>query len=279
MVKGQNGQLSKRKWFILGAVGIHVAVVLEIAIMATPFAAYYYAAYGPVLDVLNSSPYLFWLTDFFVTHLSVPDSFLLAAIRNMGRVLAYGGLLCFAVHACYLYWMKLVRKSIATRMLYAYVRHPQYACWIASGLGLAILWPRFINLYLWLIMTFAYHALARHEEQVMKGKHGAAWLAYVDGKGMFWPRLHSRTPQVWLTRRGLKGRAFAIGVLFALLSVSAFGCREYSVSKLNIHYPSSSPDAVVVAMNPSDEVNHDVIAEEAGRFVSYSRKAEKQYSC
>lgn len=274
MVMGRNTQLPRRRWFILGAVGIHVAVVLEMVIMATPFAAYYYAAYGPVLDFLNSSPQLFWLTEFFVTHLSIPDSFLLPTIQNVGRVLAYGGLACFAIHACYLYWMKLVRKAIATRMLYRYVRHPQYACWIASGLGLAILWPRFINLYLWLAMTFVYHALAGHEEQVMKDKHGIAYLAYAAGKGMFLPRLHLRAPRFWLSRHGFTGQACMVGALFALLSVSALGCREYSVSKLNLHYPSSLPDVVVVAMNPPEKAHHEVLAEQAARFVSSSTESD-----
>lgn len=149
----------------------------------------------PNLTIYTGDPtYLFWLNEFFITHLSVPDSPLLQVIRNAGKVLAFGGLVLFAIHAAYLYWMKLVRKAIATRLLYAYVRHPQYACWIAAGLGLAILWPRFINLCLWFGMTFAYWALATHEEQAMKRRHGGAYSAYLTGKGMFLPKLRLRTP-------------------------------------------------------------------------------------
>ncbi len=214
---GSECRPAMRIWVVLTTAGLHVAVVLEIAIMSTPFASYYYAAYGPVLEFLNKSPWLFWLNELFFTHLSEPNSVLLYAIRNVGRVLAYGGLVCFAIHACYLYWVKLVKRAIATRLLYAYVRHPQYACWIAASVGLAILWPRFVNIYLSFAMTLAYYALAKHEEQSMTRQHGDAYLASVASRGMFLPKLFSRTvvPQGRHFRPA--GRRFAVVMLFALL--------------------------------------------------------------
>ncbi len=268
--KRPSHQVARQIHVLLATIGLHFLVMLEIVIMSTPFAAYYYAAYGPVLEFLNGSPYLFWLNEFFITHLSDPDSILLHVIRNVGKVLAFGGLVLFTIHAGYLYWMKLVKKAIATRMLYAYVRHPQYACWIAAGLGLAILWPRFINLYLWFGMTFAYFSLARYEERTMERKHGGAYSTYLAGKGMFLPNLRLRGLPFVLPRYKTARRRYAVPVLLALLTISAFGCREHSVSKLDVRFPSSTPDAVVVAMNPPREVDIDALSEDAGRFVSSS---------
>ncbi len=132
--------------------------------MGGPFAVYFYGVYSPFLTWTQSSPYLIWLSDFFMPHLSTPESWLLRVLTGGPRYLLYIGLASFAIHAGYLYWMKFVRKDIATRLLYRYVRHPQYSSLAIAGAGLVFHWPRFINLILLFLMLFGYYVLARNEE-------------------------------------------------------------------------------------------------------------------
>ncbi len=176
-----------RRLAALSTLGVYLLAILEVAVMSTPFAAYYYAAYSPVLGLLQRSAYSGWLSAFFVTHLSEPDSAFLAGFVVFGRVLAYGGLSLFVVHAIYLYWMKFGRRAVASKMLYAFVRHPQYACLMVAGLGFAIMWPRFVNLILFMAMSAAYFVLVRVEERWMLARHGAGYRDYAEGKPMFLP--------------------------------------------------------------------------------------------
>ena len=143
------------------ALGVYGLAILEIAVMSTPFAAFYYSLTAPLLSFVVESPRLVWLSEFFITHLSEPEAPLLILIKNLISLLAPLGLAGFTVHAIYLYWMKFARRTVATHLLYAWVRHPQYACWIVAGAGLTVMWPRFANLLLWIFMGAAYYALAR----------------------------------------------------------------------------------------------------------------------
>ena len=52
--------------------------------MISPFALYYYAAYGPSLNVLHRSPWTSWLTDFLLPHFSYTSSPLLNALPELG---------------------------------------------------------------------------------------------------------------------------------------------------------------------------------------------------
>lgn len=51
---------------------------------------------------------------------------------------------------------------------YARVRHPQYSFLALAGLGLLIVWPRFILLIIYIQMLWFYYLLARSEEERMQ---------------------------------------------------------------------------------------------------------------
>ena len=50
--------------------GFYLIVVLEFLFMISPAALYFYASYGPVLNVLHGSAWTAWLTGFFLPHFS-----------------------------------------------------------------------------------------------------------------------------------------------------------------------------------------------------------------
>ncbi len=262
-------------WGSIATLGVYLLAILEIAFMSTPFAAYYYTAYSPVLSVVSRSRYTSWLSEFFVTHLSVPDSIFLVAIKTSGVILACLGVAVFLVHAVYLYWLKFARNAVATRLLYAYVRHPQYSSLMVAGLGLAIMWPRFINLLLFLAMTLAYNALARHEERRLMAKHPVDYQGYMERKSRFLPgnpATYLNRLFVWLPEGRTRTTAATVAV-FTITIIAAFALRFYSVAKLKAHLHPGSPGALVIALDPPDGDDYQRSAREAGQYALASSNA------
>jgi len=59
--------MEKRKTFVaVAAWGFYLVIVLEFLYMISPFALYFYSAYGPALNLLHRSPSTSWLTAFFL---------------------------------------------------------------------------------------------------------------------------------------------------------------------------------------------------------------------
>ena len=114
------------RFLSVASAGAFLLAISEMIFMASPFAAYFYSVYSPVLTWTESHSFLIWLTDFFVPHLSTPSSAWFGSLLKLPRYLTLIGLASFAIHAVYLYWMKFVKKTVATALLYRYVRHPQY---------------------------------------------------------------------------------------------------------------------------------------------------------
>jgi protein-S-isoprenylcysteine O-methyltransferase Ste14 len=228
---------------------------LEMVFMASPFAAYFYGAYSPLLAWTRTNFNLIWLGDFFVPHLTRPSSVVLRTMFAAPHYLLYVGLASFAVHAGHLYWTKLVRKSVAQGLLYRYVRHPQYSSLAVAGLGLAFQWPRFINLALYLVMLAAYVALARHEESRVERRHGDAYRAYRHSTGAFLPRLvEARLARMlsWLPANPV-GRAAVLAAALALAFSTSFGLRALAVRGLDSEVvPGSRPGLVLFLEDPSD---------------------------
>lgn len=247
----------------VAAVGVYLLAIVEFAVMSSPFAAYYYNAYSPLLAFLHKTPHLSWLSALYLTHLSESSSGLLNSLKTLGVALTWLGVILFLVHAAYLYWTKYVTKGVAGRLLYAYVRHPQYLSFMIAGVGVAIWWPRFINLILLFPMVAVYYALARHEERRMELKHGEAYRAYAAGKAMFFPGSPGRrlTNAVFGRLPAGVTRSAAAFVAVLLLAVGgAFGLRSYGVRHLRLHVPSDAPDTLVVAVNPPGSVELAALA-------------------
>lgn len=241
---GHEGGKHGGGWVVGGISLVYFVVAFEILIMISPFAAFFYSVFNPVLLGLSRWPATRWLTAFFLPHMVVPDTPVLLWIRVLGSVLFGAGALLFLVCAAQVYLGKLFRGGVADHGAYAVVRHPQYTGLIMAGLGLTILWPRFLTLMFLAVMTFLYVLLAWDEERRMTREHGPIYKAYLARTGMFVPFIgRRRQPPVAVP---------ALLVLILLLGSAVglgFGLRSYSVSSL----PVATSDGIdVLSILPQD---------------------------
>lgn len=167
---------------------VFVVVAFEIMIMISPFAFFFYSVFNPIFDWLGQYAATRWLTSFFLPHMILPPTFLLKAIRIAGSVFFVVGAVAFIICALQVYLGKLFKRGVAAKGLYRYMRHPQYFSLGIWGIGMAILWPRFIVLASLSIMFVLYYFLAKDEEKRMLNRYGESYKAYMDDKGMFLPR-------------------------------------------------------------------------------------------
>ncbi|MEE8449585.1 MAG: methyltransferase [Thermodesulfobacteriota bacterium] len=243
-----------KKWQELtvgSAIIFYLLIALEVVVMLTPFSAYFYSVYAPVLNRLEASPWTSWLTAFFLPHITYSGDFLLGLLAFLGPVLLTIGMLIFFVCAYQVYWAKLFKQGVVSGGLYSQIRHPQYLGLAIAGLGLLLYWPRFFILISYLTLLFVYYLLARNEEWRMMRQYGDGYRNYLQKIPMFLPgnpggKLFARLTGG--TQR--KGPALAIlyvAVLGASLAL-AFGLRGYSLSQLPVVF---SQNLVAVSMTPS----------------------------
>jgi len=235
-----------KKAFLRSAIVLYFVIALEVLIMISPFAGYFYSVFNPVLLKLAAHPATRWLDAFFLPHMVSPSGLLLQTVRVAGSVLFVLGLALFLVCAAQIYTAKLRRRGAVASGLYRFVRHPQYLALGMAGLGLAVLWPRIMTLVLWLLMGLAYYALARDEERRMLRAHGDTYRAYMERTGMFLPRGVERL----VGASSGAGRAVGAVVLAAVVLGGAFLLRTYTVDHLPVW--EGAPNVSAVAILPGD---------------------------
>jgi protein-S-isoprenylcysteine O-methyltransferase Ste14 len=130
---------SGRGYLVGGLALMYFIAALEIVIMISPFAFFFYSVFNPILLGLNGSVWTRWLTAFFLPHMLVPPTPLLLVLRVLGSILFFAGALVFVVCAAQVYLGKILKWGVASRGLYALVRHPQYTGLAIAGIGLTIL--------------------------------------------------------------------------------------------------------------------------------------------
>lgn len=219
------------------AIVLSFIVALEIVIMISPFAFFFYAVFNPFLLALNQSGATRWLTAFFLPHMIVPPNEVLVIIRISGSALFVGGMLLFLVCAGQVYWGKLLKRGTATKGLYAFIRHPQYVGLALAALGLAIMWPRLLTLFLLAVMILLYYALAKDEERRMMNRFGESYVAYMNRTGMFLPRsiegLLVRSPHT--QKRLTLGKVIIVFIVILVVAVGGgFALRAYTVHHLRL---------------------------------------------
>jgi protein-S-isoprenylcysteine O-methyltransferase Ste14 len=215
------------------AIVLYFIIALEVLIMISPFAAFFYAAFNPVLLWFAQGPATRWLAAFFLPHMVLPPGLFLQTVRVGGSVLFVGGMAIFLVCAGQVYFHKFFKRGPVLGGLYRWIRHPQYLALAATGLGLAILWPRFLTILLWTIMVGLYYLLARDEERRMVSQFGDQYRQYMARTGMFLPRGLERAAQRlpfpqsrWLSP------LLGFAVLVALAVGGAFALRAFTVARL-----------------------------------------------
>jgi len=248
---------------IKGSVTIfYLLIGLEIVIMISPFAGYFYAGYGPLLNFLYGFKVTSWLTGFFLPHAVIAKNDLLNFLNALGRFLFTFGLIAFFIGAVQIYSSKIRRKGVVSSILYRWVRHPQYLFLAISGLGLLLFWPRFIILILYISMLFVYYILAKKEEDRMLKQHGDSYTAYKQHTAMFVPgepgKKIYRVFLGWI-RSPLLALAVGYGLILFLAILVAFGLRHYTISQISKIYLPEKQIAAVSIFPRSDQAIKDAL--------------------
>lgn len=178
-------KIAQQKIMLVAIITAYCLIGIEIIIMISPFALYFYSVYGPLLNTLASSRLTSWSTEFFLPHMVFPDAPLVLAISYL-QILLVVGLALFFSAAIPLYYGRFTGKGVVTKGFYARIRHPQYLFLAISGFGLLLYWPRFIILALYITMLYVYYFLAKNEEWRMKIED-PAYEEYLAKTPMFLP--------------------------------------------------------------------------------------------
>ena len=235
--------MTRTKVALSSAIALYFVVCFEILIMISPFAGFFYSAFNPFLLGLAKYRATSWLSSFFFTHMVVPPNDFLKVVRILGSVFFSLGLLLFLICAFQVYASKFLRRGPVIKGLYSFIRHPQYVALATAGAGLAILWPRFLVVVLWLAMVLVYYFLARDEEGRMQRQHPEAYGEYIQRTGMFLPR--SIENAVPLSTAASRVAAFLLLAVFVI--GGAFLLRQYTVDHLPLWMDSKVVALAVLA--------------------------------
>ncbi len=244
--------MSKSRPVLGGIIVLYFVIALEVLVMISPFAAFFYSVFNPFLLFLARWPATHWLADFFLPHMVLPPGVLLKALRVAGSVLFVGGALVFLGCAAQVYFHKFTRRGPVLGGLYAWIRHPQYVALAITGLGLSILWPRFLTVVLWTVMVGLYDLLARDEERRMLAEFGDQYGAYIARTGRFLPRrVESALARLPGSRSPALRAVVALVLLLAFTVGGAFALRAFTVSRLPLW---SDGRVSVLAILPGDAI-------------------------
>jgi protein-S-isoprenylcysteine O-methyltransferase Ste14 len=249
------------KWLASALYGL---VMIEVVVMISPFAFYWYSLYAPALQELHRSRLTAWMEAFFLPHSVITTSTFLEFMRWQIGSWAFGlGLLAALICGVQVYTTKLLKRKAATSWMYSYVRHPFYLSLAVAGFGLLTIWPRIIILILYLGMLFLYFFLARFEEKVVEATH-PAYAVYRRRTGMFLPgnpggKLYQALFG-WISNRRL-----ALAASSALIVVLVFGgalaLRRYTINHTATELlPADRTLAIAVWPMPPQKIKEVVSA-------------------
>jgi protein-S-isoprenylcysteine O-methyltransferase Ste14 len=234
-----------RKTVLSSAIVLYFIIGFEILIMISPFAGLFYSVFTPFLLVLDKYPATRWLSAFYLPHMVVPPDDFLKFIRVMGSVLFVAGIAVFIICAFQVYTNKFLKRGTALKGLYSIIRHPQYVGLVCAGIGLSILWPRFLTVVLWLVMIVLYYFLAKDEERRMLNEYPETYRSYMKRTGMFLPEKIERQ----IAPSSIVGE-MALFLLIATLTMgSVFFLRFYTIKHLPLW---TSPNIVAMSLIPDD---------------------------
>jgi protein-S-isoprenylcysteine O-methyltransferase Ste14 len=238
--------MNTKKTLLGSALVLYFVIAFEVLIMISPFAGFFYSMFNPVLLKLASNSTTRWLSAFYLPHMVLPQDGFLQFVRVMGSVLFVLGMAVFLACAGQVYTAKFRKKGAVLGGLYSFIRHPQYLALGIAGLGLSILWPRFLTLVLWLFMALVYYFLAKDEERRMLNAHEQTYRTYVNKTGMILPRSMEKT----LTPSSPIAKVLLAVVFAGVVIGSAFLLRLYTISQLT--FWTKAPNVAGIAILPED---------------------------
>ena len=244
--------VNTKKTLLRGSLILYFVIAFEVLIMISPFAGFFYSAFNPVLLKLAASPSTRWLSAFYLPHMILPQDGFLQFVRVMGSILFVIGVAVFLVCAAQIYTAKFTKKGAVLGGLYAYIRHPQYLALGVAGLGLSVLWPRFLTVVLWLIMTVVYYFLAKDEERRMLNSHEETYRTYMSKTGMFFPGSIER---VIAPSPAMKKAVLIIGFAACTLGCAAL-LRATTISTLTMWTGGKNVSAVAILPEDGFKMDH-----------------------
>ncbi len=243
--------MNTKKTLLKSALVLYFVIAFEVLIMISPFAGLFYSVFNPVLLKLAGNSATRWLSAFYLPHMVLPQDGFLQFVRIMGSVLFVLGMAVFLVCAGQIYTAKFRKKGAVLGGLYSFIRHPQYLALGIAGLGLSILWPRFLTLVLWLCMALVYYFLAKDEERRMLNAPEQTYRAYMSRTGMFLPRGLEKA----LTPSSPLAKVLFTLVFAGVVMGSAFLMRSYTINQLTLW--TKDPNVTAVAILPDDGFKMD----------------------
>jgi protein-S-isoprenylcysteine O-methyltransferase Ste14 len=237
--------MNKNRAILNSAIVLYFVVCLEILIMISPFAGFFYSVFNPFLLETEKYPATRWLGSFYLPHMVVPPDDFLKFIRIMGSILFVSGILIFLTCAVQVYANKFLRKGAVSKGLYSFIRHPQYVGLGITGIGLSILWPRFLVAVLWLIMILIYYFLSKDEERRMLKEHSATYKTYMERTGMFLPKIIEKV----ISPSTVVGKVVLFVLICAFTIGAAFHLRDYTLRHLALW---NDNNVVALAILPDD---------------------------
>ena len=240
-----------------GGIIVFFIMAFEVMIMISPFAFFFYSVFNPIFHWLDAYTMTRWLTHFFLPHMVLPPTLLLKIIRISGSVLFILGCITFIICALHVYLGKIFKWGIARRGIYRFVRHPQYSSLGIWGVGMTILWPRFIVLVTLSIMFILYYFLAKDEERRMTTQYGNSYSEYIRNTGMFFPLIMKSkiTSSVPISAFNTKKIVALLSVVTILIG-AGFVCR---VVTLNSLYLKSKENVTLISIMPEDNEKEPAI--------------------
>lgn len=251
--------MKKTNMIFNSAIVLYFIIAFEVLIMISPFAGFFYSVFNPFLLETAKYPATRWLSAFYLPHMILPQDGFLQFVRVSGSVMFVLGAAIFLVCAIQVYTAKFTKKGAVVAGFYSIIRHPQYLALGMAGLGLAILWPRFLTIVLWLVMIFVYYALAKDEERRMLKAYKETYDSYMKKTGMFLPRgiekLFSASSRI--------GKAAIAFALVALFLGGAFLLRAYTINTLTLWTEVQNVAAIAILPEDGFKMDHrmsDILA-------------------
>ncbi|MEX1054912.1 MAG: methyltransferase, partial [Rhodothermales bacterium] len=112
-------------------------------------------------------------------------------LHVISNVLIAGGVILI-IKAWRVLYSAQKEGRLATTGPYAFVRHPQYAGFVAVLSGFLLQWPTIPTLLMFPVLVWMYARLARIEEREVRERFGAAYDTYAAAIPRFVPRRRVR---------------------------------------------------------------------------------------
>ena len=245
-----------------GGIIVFFIMAFEVMIMISPFAFFFYSVFNPFLHWLDNYTATRWLTAFFLPHMILPPTLFLKAIRIVGSILFVVGCVTFIICALQVYFGKIFKRGIAQKGLYTYVRHPQYLALGLWGIGMAILWARFLVLASLSLMFILYYFLAKDEERRMQSLYGEGYQNYMSSSGMFLPKgIEAYMSIPFRSTHGAMRHAVISLSIIVMVIGSGFLLRSITLQSLGMN---TLGNITVVSILPEDTARGKTVLEKIG---------------